>query len=449
LKDVVLRGSRSGQAGEAKTIAEEYFYIPRCLANYPNSLERDYERGIATSSQVDKMRSSLSDDATWTGSQGLDGGRFNVEVEVGSLLKWLVDEIAVERERQLNRRRSQRLFDYPFWSVETALCWIAFRDSSCLKTRKNETERLFYWAERRNRHTYSMVESQPEIRLLSFLKEGKIKAREGAQVLPNRYWANHAPVAGGVSPVTQSVRLAREDVLRIFPEKMRCAHSDVRTCRHTKIDRIVERMQRTRKWISCHEIGDWIAPRAGQRPGDKSRLSPAFDRLKATFVAGGFHSHGRSQLYLLSADTSVVRLFCQPVDRTVGAEGFRYASVPNHLERCWLPSEMCRAWFEQQRLSWPAHFERPPLPIKIPPKSPDVETTNNVGRPSIIKPYKEEFERRLTTGTLCKTQKAEANRLINWGELNIPEKKLRAKPGTITNHIRERLKTWDGPIPWK
>jgi hypothetical protein len=310
LSKVVLRGSRTAQGTEVKPIPEDYFEIPRCLASIPNSVERDHERSNAPWSRIDKIRSSLSDDdLTFGGSEVLDGTRFDIEVDVGSFLRWLNHEISVERERQLRRRRSQRLFEYPFWSIETALCWIAFRDSDCLETRRDETEKLLRWPGPGARRTNRMVESQPEIRLLGALRDGKLKALEGVRGLPKAYWANCVPKAGGLSLASQSVRLAGDGILRIFPWTRR-SHADVRSCRQAKIDRVVEWMRTTHSWISCAEIADWCAGGAAQTSDFKRHRSHTFDRLRANFAAGAFHSASRSTLRLLSPDTSVVRLFC-------------------------------------------------------------------------------------------------------------------------------------------
>jgi hypothetical protein len=413
--DVVLRGSRSGQGTELKAIEEEYFEIPRCLASDLNSVERDRERGNVRSSRTEKFRSSLEDDEPALGNtKALGGERFDVEVDVGSFLRWLGHEILVERERQVRRRRSQRLFEDPFWSIETALCWIAFRDSDCLETRNDETETLFR-RPKRGRRINRMVESQPEIRLLSALRDGKLEALEGGRALPKHYWANCIPKAGGLSLASRSVRFARAGVLRVFPETRR-PPEDVRNCRQAKIERIVERMRRTRRWISCAETADWCAGGVFQTKEHGSRRSRIFDRLGATLAAGGFISDGRSQLHFLSPDTSVVRLFCEPVDRTVSADGFRAISVPSYFERCWLPNETCRRWFKRQKFDWPYHFaKRPPAPkdrLTTTMEAPEAKIQRKRGRPSLMKPYSEQFERTLRSRPLCKTQTKEANKLV-------------------------------------
>jgi hypothetical protein len=445
LSKVVLSGSRSSQETEVKQIPEDYFEIPRCLASSPNSVERDHERSNAPSSRIDQIRSSFGDDEPMLGgSEALGGLRFNVEVDVGSFLGWLNHEISVERERQLRRRRSQRLFEYPFWSIETALCWIAFRDADCLETRKDETEKLLRCPERGARRANRMVESQPEIRLLGALRDRKLKALEGVRALPKHFWANCVPKAGGLSLASQSLRLAREEMLRTFPAKTRCSAADGQNNPQPTIGEIVEWMRRTRRWISCAEIADWCAGGVAHTRDFKSRRSHTFDRLRANFAAGAFHLAGRSQLRLLSPDTSVVRLFCEPVDRTVDADGFRDTSVPNYFERCWLPNETCRRWFKQQELDWPDHFEKKPRAANnqlTAVQAPEAEIQRKRGRPSLVEPYAEEFERILQSQALRKTQKEEVNGLKEWGENNLSKEK-RVKHGVLEKLIRNQVKIW-------
>ena len=218
---------------------------------------------------------------------------------------------------------------------------------------------------------------------------------------------------------------------------------------------IVEKMRKTREWISCAEIAAWCARGAASTSDRKDRRSRTFDRLGATFAAGGFRSGGKSQLCILSPDTAVVRLFCKPVDRDRRRRGFRPGSVsaPNYLERCWLPNEMCRHWFRQQKLDWPAHFETMPPTLKEQPKktaqSADAETRRKRGRPSLSKAYVEEFERRVESQSVCKTLKDQANKLHRWGDENLPKEKHLVVE-TIENCIRDWLqRNPDLSVPWK
>jgi hypothetical protein len=444
---VVLRGSRR-QGDEVKPILDDYFEVPRCLANYPNSVERDHEQGLAAPPRsIQKFRSSIPDDDPAYG-EVLHGARFDVEVEVGSFSKWLNHEISVGRERQLRRRRSQRLFNYPFWSMETALCWIAFRDSTCLKSRPDDTRSLPRSGS--GDEYYAEVESQPEIKLLKQLQSGRLQAQEQDRVLKQSYWTECSPVPGGLSPAARSVRLVREKVLRLFPQIS--GHSDVDGVlarREAKIKRIIEGNRKTRRWISCAEIADWFTG------GDHgTRRSNIFGRLGRTFTAGGFHVGGRSQLRLLDPNTSVVLFSSAPVDGTGGQKRARdpfEPPVPHYLERCWLPNEILRDWCKQQKLSWPNHFQKTSSTAKEDRTSPppfEAKIERQPGRPLIVSKYTEEFELTLSKGSLSRTLKEETNKLWIWGERNLA-KGDRVKLGTVENYIRNRLKSWHGDIPWK
>jgi hypothetical protein len=184
-----------------------------------------------------------------------------------------------------------------------------------------------------------------------------------------------------------------------------------------------------------------------------SQRSKIFNRLEKTFALGGFLSGRKSQLCQLRADTSVIRLICNPVDRTVDAEGFRPASVlvSHFLEDCWLPNEMCRAWLKQQKLEWPLFFEKtargagPSLETEPPLEE---ESQSRVGRPPLFQHYAPQFERVLEQGSLSPTLIKEAKRLRAWGRNNLDPKK-HLSVGTLENSIRNRLKSWEGKVPWK
>jgi hypothetical protein len=249
LRGVILRGS-CNRGGEVRQISEDYFEIPRCLAIAPDSLERDYERVSRSSTQFERMRSIISEaDVTFGGSGVLEGPRFDVEVDVETFSKWLNGRILAERQEEARRRRSRRLFNHPFWSIETTLCWIAFRDSARLKTRRDETESSL-------QRSWLEADSQPEIGLLNKLQADELRAFDGDQPVPKSYWEDCAPTSGRLAPRHLSLRLARDDVLRSFPAR-RESNPDSRTRREIKIERIAGRMREIRKWISCVEIAGW------------------------------------------------------------------------------------------------------------------------------------------------------------------------------------------------
>jgi hypothetical protein len=203
------------------------------MGDAPNSLVQDHESRASWSREIERSVNHDKHERDW------DGDWFNVEVDVTSFVEWLHLSIASARRKQLGRKLSRRLFEYPFWSIETVLCWIIVRDANRLQ------ENLLSASPRRRPDTN--VESQAEMRLLRMLKDGKLKAQDTVQVLPCGYWTDcvpivgdlRAPIVGDLSAASPSLRLSREDVLRIFPETLTRPCSYVRARRQARIDRVI------------------------------------------------------------------------------------------------------------------------------------------------------------------------------------------------------------------
>jgi hypothetical protein len=438
MTDVWMYGIDLSAGGHAALIPAFAFNSLSYVSDPPSSLV-SYSAIIASppSKLVVAVSNSSSKKEKYT------NGWLNVEVEVASFVEWLTEAINDERKKQLSKRVSRRLFEYPFWSIETTLFWIAIRDAAQLKANLLSPLR---------RHDLDRnVESQPEMRLLQELRKGKLKAQCDGRFLSTSHWPNSFATLESLTTESPALLLARGDVLCIFPELVAASYREVCARRQAKIDRIIQRMQATRKWISCAEIVNWEVRRSSKSFSDERDRASVFDRLKKTVYAGGFWSRGKSQLCRLSSDSSVVRLPCEPVDWTADARGFRLASFPvrHFLEDCWLPREMCRDWFARERLEWPAIFESDSQDaVQILNKPKPSEERRKPGRPGLTQPYKNEFERKLGSGSLCPTLQQEANKLAHWGLENLAACE-RVEAGTLENVIRDRLKSWDGVVPWK
>jgi hypothetical protein len=163
MDDVTMRGSHLSANSKVEPIFVAAFSFPRSVGDVPNSLVREHEDRAPSYTRIIQSATGRGGNRFW------DGDWFNVEVDVAALVGWLQFSIDSERRMQLDRKLSRRLFEYPFWSVETALCWIAIRDASRLK--KN-----LLWPSR-SRRLDKNVESQPEMRLLRVLKDGRLKAQ--------------------------------------------------------------------------------------------------------------------------------------------------------------------------------------------------------------------------------------------------------------------------------
>jgi hypothetical protein len=186
MDDVTMRGSHLSANGKVEPIFVAAFSFPRSVGDVPNSLARNHERRASSFRRITQSApgggGTINDpNRFW------DGDWFNVEVDVAALVSWLQTAIDDERKNQLGRKLSQRLFEYPFWSIETALCWIAIRDARRL------TENLL--GQRRRSRPDVNVESQPEIRLLRALKDGRIKAQNDSRVLLSSHWEGSCPGA--------------------------------------------------------------------------------------------------------------------------------------------------------------------------------------------------------------------------------------------------------------
>jgi hypothetical protein len=318
MDDVTMRGSHLSANGKVEPIFVAAFSFPRSVGDVPNSLARDHKDRAPSYTRISQSapgRGGTINDP----SRFWDGDWFNVEVDVAALVGWLQTAIDDERKKQLGRKLSERLFEYPFWSIETALCWIAIHDARRLR------ENLV--GQRRPSRPDVNIESQPEIRLLRALKDGRMKAQDAGRVLLSSRWTNSIATVGDLSAASASIRLAREEVLRILPETRVPSYRDVRARRQARIDRVVHRMRVTRQWIGCVEIADWLTRHLAKPAGHRSTI---FGRIEKTFALGGFLSGRKSQLCLLRSDTSVIRLICTPVDRTVDAEGLPASRKERH-----------------------------------------------------------------------------------------------------------------------
>jgi hypothetical protein len=129
MEHVTLHGSHLSANGGVEPIFFAAFNFARFVGDVPNSLMRDHEDRAPSYTLITQSangRGGTINDP----NRFWDGDWFNVEVDVAALVAWLRTAIDGERKKQLGRKLSQRLFEYPFWSIETALCWIAIRDDN-------------------------------------------------------------------------------------------------------------------------------------------------------------------------------------------------------------------------------------------------------------------------------------------------------------------------------
>jgi len=347
---VRLKGSPTRDASDLHEVPLGY---PFRRAGEPNSLGPDYEQVEPDSLEflgwVPAADSSTSDDRhtrEW----------FNVRVEPASFVEWMTGRIALERRRELRRRHSRRLFDHPFWSIETAVCWIALRDSSRLESDPEEADKLVRQVDWHGLDGDALVEYQPEIRLLLELVAGRLTALEFDVPLPKTHWAGSYPRSGGLGPETPQRRLDRAQVLARFPERKKSSRARDVEIRRAWIARYEARMSKTREWISIAEIADWYASRAVETVTMKKRRRNIIASMRASLAAGEFRANGKNRVVLRHPNTSVATFDHMPVDRSIDDGWQPETKVIDFFESCWLPNEVCRQWFMRKGLRWPEHF---------------------------------------------------------------------------------------------
>jgi len=133
------------------------------------------------------------------------------------------------------------------------------------------------------------------------------------------------------------------------------------------IDRFAAKQQHIRRWISFVEIADACARAASPVSiveEDEARAL-AYRRLVESMARGEFERNGRSLVLLLFpellASVPPHRLTFDYFRGMVEAYGLTDFSSDSGLVRenlwfCWLPSDLCREWFERHLLAWPDEF---------------------------------------------------------------------------------------------
>jgi hypothetical protein len=178
-----------------------------------------------------------------------------------------------------------------------------------------------------------------------------------------------------------SVRFSLADLVREWPKSgaaafvaepdKYCADCSKQTIRERRrrewIDRFAAKQRIIRRWISFVEIADACGRAA--RPvtileEDEARTL-AYHRLVESVSKGEFEQNGRSRVLLLRPNLiasvrlhRLTREYFQGMVDFYGLTDFGRSSqlVCEHLQFCWLPSDLCRAWFEHHLIAWPGEF---------------------------------------------------------------------------------------------
>jgi hypothetical protein len=160
------------------------------------------------------------------------------------------------------------------------------------------------------------------------------------------------------------------------------------------IQRFTESQQRKRprQWVGLQEMADWCARGESGIGRDESRRKVAWGDLIAALSAGRFErsvnttirAGSRSKVLLLHPDTvSAEHRFRDPVRlsteraRNLLSEGIyhnREEFISDVLQYCWVPAEVCEAWFEAEEIQPKRDWFIAPSPVADPVSAPATST---------------------------------------------------------------------------
>jgi hypothetical protein len=179
------------------------------------------------------------------------------------------------------------------------------------------------------------------------------------------------------------------------------------------IDRFAAKQQQVRRWISFVEIADVCARGAfpvSISEEDETRAL-AYRRLVESMSRGEFEKNRRSWVLLLFpyiyASVPPHRLTCEYFRAMVEAYGMTdFTSdsrlVREHLWFCWLPSDLCREWFERHFLAWPDEFTPQAQSLGTRPESHERKPQLEIPAPPVVEgvaPKKGRRGRKLGSGS--------------------------------------------------
>jgi hypothetical protein len=159
------------------------------------------------------------------------------------------------------------------------------------------------------------------------------------------------------------------------------------------IDGFAEEQRRIRRWISFVEIVDVCARAAGpaSTAEEDDLRSLTYRRLVESISRGEFEKDGKSQVLILFPDLQasippyrLTHEYFQAIVETYDMTDFTTDSglVRDHLWFCWVPRDLCQAWFERHLLPWPSAFNPQTHALPIPPESSETKTELEISQPS-------------------------------------------------------------------
>jgi hypothetical protein len=213
------------------------------------------------------------------------------------------------------------------------------------------------------------------------------------------------------------------------------------------INRFAEKQRRIRRWISFVEIVDVCARAAGPASiaEEDDLRSLTYRRLVESISRGEFEEHGKSQVLILffrlhasNPPHRLTREYFQGMVDAYGMTDFTSDSglVRDHLRRCWLPSDLCRAWFERHLLTWPAEFDPKDQAIGTAPESREKNPNIEVSEPVPAAPEKGHRGRKSGSGLIDDEQSL--NEMLRLLVEGAPSVWAAAKPPAVGNDSTRR-----------
>jgi hypothetical protein len=441
-RHVRLRGFPTRAATDLRDVSSGY---PFRRAGEPDMLGPNYEK-VGPDLHYRRWVAERDDTAL---DEDHDREWFNVRVEPASFLEWVSSEVTSERWSELRRSHSRRLFDRPLWSIQTAVCWIAFRDPSRLETDPNDAHELIMQVDPYSLDGDALVEYQPEIKLLIELRSGDLAALDDVgDSVPVTRWLESYPVSGTLWPKSPLFRLDRAQVLRRFPELTKSSQAAESESRRDQIALYATRMNKTREWISVAEIGDWFAFRHTDPSRTRNRRRKTIEMLRASQRAGEFCVKGENCVVLQHPKTSIETFDHEPVDRIVEDDREPQTDVIDFFESCWLPNEVCRQWFAIRGLKWPHHFKMSGGAGQSQAGIVENPSPNPAGRPAVDYIFRAALAYRIDKRLVQRRVGQEAIQLETWQKSFLVEGK-QVTHDAIENMIREDHKKWVRENPGK
>ena len=124
---------------------------------------------------------------------------------------------------------------------------------------------------------------------------------------------------------------------------------------------IAQRCRCPRRWISVREIADWCARERGGTKRDEERGNAAWHDLMAALLDGKFERNCRSQVLCLVPEladpvhrepTRLETDWARELLKSYSEKDF----ISLVMAHCWIPADVCRRWFEAQRIDPPGDW---------------------------------------------------------------------------------------------